>query len=76
MEADEYLPFDPKDVGVLEMVHYPTLKAILDACGDNEELLKQTVIDNLNNLVPKRILTDDVVGSVSYLHWPALRRRA
>ena len=67
VEADEYLPFDPKDVGVLEMVHYPTLKAILDACGDNEELLKQTVIDNLNNLVPKRILTDDVVGSVSYL---------
>ncbi len=67
VEADGYLPFNPKDVGVLEMVHYPTLKAILDACGDNEELLRQTVIDNINNLVPKRILTDDVVASVSYL---------
>ena len=67
VDADGYLPFDPKDVGVLEMVHYPTLKAILDACGDNEEMLKQTVIDNLNNLVPKRILTDDIVASVSYL---------
>ncbi|HPJ01594.1 MAG TPA: DNA-directed RNA polymerase subunit beta [Candidatus Limiplasma sp.] len=67
VEANEYLPFDPKSVGVLEMVHYPTLKQILDACGDNEELLKQTIIDNLNNLVPKRILTDDVVAAVSYL---------
>jgi len=67
VEADGYLPFNPRDVGVLEMVHYPTLKAILDACGDNEELLRQTVTDNINNLVPKRILTDDVVASVSYL---------
>ncbi len=67
VEANGYLPFNPKDVGVLEMVHYPTLKAILEACGDNQELLRQTVIDNLNNLVPKRILTDDVVASVSYL---------
>ena len=67
VDADEYLPFDPKEIGVLEMVHYPTLKAILDACGENEELLRQTVIDNIHNLVPKRILTDDVVASVSYL---------
>ena len=67
VEADEYLPFNPKEIGVLEMVHYPTLKAILDACGENEELLRQTVIDNIHNLVPKRILTDDVVASVSYL---------
>ncbi|MBN1777202.1 MAG: DNA-directed RNA polymerase subunit beta [Clostridiales bacterium] len=67
VEADAYLPFNPREVGVLEMVHYPTLKAILEACGDNEELLRQTVIDNINNLVPKRILTDDVVASVSYL---------
>ncbi|MFH1879601.1 MAG: DNA-directed RNA polymerase subunit beta [Bacillota bacterium] len=67
VDAGGYLPFNPRDVGVLEMVHYPTLKAILEACGDNEELLRQTVVDNLNNLVPKRILTDDVVASVSYL---------
>jgi DNA-directed RNA polymerase subunit beta len=67
VDATGYLPFDPKSVGVLEMVHYPTLKQILEACGDNEELLKQTMADNLHNLVPKRILTDDVVASVSYL---------
>ncbi len=67
VDASGYLPFSPKDVGVLEMVHYPTLKQILEACGENAELLRQTVIDNIHNLVPKRILTDDVVASVSYL---------
>ncbi len=67
VDASGYLPFDPKSIGVLEMVHYPTLKQILDACGENEELLRQTISDNLYNLVPKRILTDDIVASVSYL---------
>ncbi len=67
VEANEYLPFDPKDVGVLEMVHYPTLMQILEASGDSEELLKQNITENLNSLVPKRILTDDIVASVSYL---------
>ena len=67
VDATDYLPFDPKEVGVLEMVHYPTLKAILEASGDNVDVLRQTVIDNIHNLVPKRILTDDVVASVSYL---------
>ncbi len=66
VDAAGYLPFDPKQVGVLEMVHYPTLKAILAAC-ENEGQLKQAVLDNVHNLVPKHILTDDVVASVSYL---------
>jgi len=37
------LPFDPKEVGILEMVHLPTLKAIIDGLGEDveEEQLKQ-----------------------------------
>ena len=67
VDAKNYLPFDPKDCGVLEMVHYPTLKAILDACGNDEAQLKQAICDNAHNLAPKHILTDDIVASVSYL---------
>lgn len=33
VDAAEYLPFDPKEVGILEMVHLPTLKAIIDGLG-------------------------------------------
>ena len=67
VDAKQYLPFNPKDCGVLEMVHYPTLKAILDACGTDAAALKQAVCDNAHNLAPKHILNDDIVASISYL---------
>ena len=69
VDAAEYLPFDPKEVGILEMVHLPTLKAIIDGLGENveEEQLKQVIADNVQHLVPKHITDDDMVASISYL---------
>ena len=69
MDAAEYLPFDPKEVGILEMVHLPTLKAIIDGLGEDveEEQLKQVIADNVQHLVPKHITDDDMVASISYL---------
>ncbi|NLV57546.1 MAG: DNA-directed RNA polymerase subunit beta [Clostridiales bacterium] len=66
VDAAGFLPFNPREAGILEMVHYPTLKAIMDAC-ENEAQLKQAISVNVHSLVPKHILTDDVVASVSYL---------
>ena len=67
VDAKGFLPFDPKACGILEMVHYPTLKAIMEACGSNEDALRQAVCDNVHSLAPKHILTDDIVASISYL---------
>ena len=69
VDAAEYLPFDPKEVGILEMVHLPTLKAIIDGLGEDveEEQLKQVIADNVQHLVPKHITDDDMVASISYL---------
>jgi DNA-directed RNA polymerase subunit beta len=67
VDAKQFLPFDPRECGVLEMAHYPTLKAILEACGNDEAALRQAVCDNVHSLAPKHILTDDIVASVSYL---------
>ena len=69
VDAAEYLPFDPKEVGILEMVHLPTLKAIIDGLGSDveEEQLKQVIADNVQHLVPKHITDDDMVASISYL---------
>ncbi len=65
VDAREYLPFDPKEVGILEMVHLPTLKTIIDSV--EPEQLKDAVRENVSSLVPKHILADDIVASVSYL---------
>ena len=65
VDASCYLPFNPKEAGILEMVHLPTLRQILDSV--DEENLKTAIRQNVSSLVPKHILTDDVVASVSYL---------
>ncbi len=64
-DAAAFLPFDPKECGILEMVHLPTLKQIIESVP--EEDLKRAVTENASLLVPKHILIDDVVASVSYL---------
>lgn len=64
-DAGEYLPFDPKDAGILEMVHLPTLKSIMDSV--EPEQLMDAVRENASQLVPKHILPDDIIASVSYL---------
>ena len=67
VDAAQYLPFDPKEAGVQENVLYPVLMEILDACGDDEKLLRETVRARAHDLVPKHIITEDIVASISYL---------
>ena len=65
VNAAEYLPFDPKEVGINEMVHLPTLVEILNSTEESE--LKRTLRENVSRLVPKHIIIDDIVASISYL---------
>ncbi|AHM55482.1 DNA-directed RNA polymerase subunit beta [Peptoclostridium acidaminophilum DSM 3953] len=46
-------------------VHYPTLKEILDECSSNEEIA-EAFKRNKRRLVPKHIILDDIIASVSY----------
>ena len=67
VDAAQYLPFDPKEAGVQENVLYPVLLEILGACGEDEKLLRETVHARAHDLVPKHIITEDIVASISYL---------
>ncbi|MDR2505724.1 MAG: DNA-directed RNA polymerase subunit beta [Oscillospiraceae bacterium] len=64
------LPFDPNELGITEKIHLPTLNGLLAsnpyAHGD-VEAYKQLVRDNIHYIIPKHILVDDIVASVSYL---------
>ena len=66
VDASAWLPFDPAIVGINEKVHLPTLREILSQVED-EVLLQQACRENLVHLIPKHILIDDIVSSVSYL---------
>ena len=62
-----FLPFDPKEVGVHEQVLYPLLKQIIDEANGDEQALREAVKVNAHDLVPKHIITEDIVASISYL---------
>ena len=66
VDASKYLPFDPKEAGVQEQVLYPVLKEIMESCSTEDEL-KEMVHARVHDLVPKHIITEDIVASVSYL---------
>jgi len=66
VDASKHLNFDPTEVGINEPVYYPALKKILDQNLD-EKALKQALKENLNDLIPKYLIIDDVIASVNYL---------
>jgi len=66
VDATSHLPFPPAEVGINEKVHYPVLKEILDL-NLKEDELKQALRENLHRLIPKHILPDDIIASISYI---------
>ena len=54
-----------EELGVYESVYYPVLEAILNEYDDPEEL-KEAIISNINELIPKHITKDDIIASINY----------
>ncbi|WP_244834346.1 DNA-directed RNA polymerase subunit beta [Clostridium sp. BJN0001] len=65
VDIKKQLSFDVSDLGIKEMVHYPTLKNILDNFSD-EESIRAEIKKNVSKLVPKHILKDDIFATISY----------
>ena len=56
--------------GINEMVHLPTLKQLLELAQQenmDEQAKTRLLADNVSELMPKHILIDDIVASISYL---------
>ncbi len=66
VEADGYLPFDPAEAGIKEMVYYPALQEIL-AQDLNEEDLKAEIKKHIRDLIPIHIIKEEIIASISYL---------
>ena len=54
-----------KDVEVKELVNYEVLKNILDNTDPKD--LAKVITERMNELVPKHVTTEDILGSVSYI---------
>lgn len=61
-----YIDEDPRKLGIKEKVYYPTLRELMDICGDDMEALKAAIKENKDRLVYKHITVDDIIATVSY----------
>lgn len=59
------MDFDISDLNIRELVHYPTLREILDNYSD-EETIKEEIKKNMTRLIPKHIIKDDIFATISY----------
>ncbi|MEG2881634.1 MAG: DNA-directed RNA polymerase subunit beta, partial [Christensenella sp.] len=66
VDAAKHLDFKPTEAGINEKVYYPALKEILDECGKDKKKLVETLKESLPILIPKHIIIDDMLASVSY----------
>ena len=65
VDIKAHIDFDIDDLNIKEKVHYPTLKEILDEYSDEEEI-KESIKIRRKELIPKHILLDDIIASISY----------
>ncbi len=61
-----YVDFDPKEIGIAELVYYPVLKNILEEAGGDQEVLKDLIHRNIGELIPKHITKEDIIASINY----------
>ncbi len=65
-DAALYSEFDGNALKVRERVHVPTLVALLEKVKQDGSPLNEALKAAMNDLVPKHILVDDILASVSY----------
>ncbi len=66
VRLENYVDFDPAEVGVKEKVRLIILQQLMDQYSGEE--LKDAICDNLDLLIPKHVILDDIFASVNYLN--------
>lgn len=65
VDINKYLPFDLSDMNIRELVCITVLEEILSKY-DSEADIREEIKNRMNDLIPKHIVIDDIVASVSY----------
>ena len=66
VKLDRFVDFDPAELDIKERVRFIVLKKLLDEYSGQE--LKDAIATNLDNLIPKHIIADDIFASVNFLN--------
>ncbi len=67
VDIKDFLDIDIEKLKIKEMVRYSVLKVLMEQYQDKKEL-EEAIRDNLDRLIPKCILKDDVFSAINYLN--------
>ncbi len=62
-----FVDFDCEELGINEKVYYPALRRLMDQANGDEQLLKALIAANVERLIVKHLLPDDVIATVNYI---------
>ena len=65
-DPELYKQYDPQEAHFSERVHIPTLIEVLDKVKADGAPLNRTLREAARDLMPKHVLVDDIIASVSY----------
>ncbi|MBE6836165.1 MAG: DNA-directed RNA polymerase subunit beta [Ruminococcaceae bacterium] len=71
VDIGEYVPFtedELEEIGVNEKVRFSVLAEILEKCGDDKKALYEELKVRCDDLIPKHIIVDDILASISYMN--------
>ena len=66
VKLGSYVDFDPAELGITEKVRGNVLKQLMEQYEG--EALKEAILENIDILIPKHIVVDDMFASVNYLN--------
>ena len=61
-----FVDFDPAAFGIKEKVRFSVLKEMLETVPADG--WKEAIAERIDDLIPKHIITDDVMASINYLN--------
>ena len=68
VEISDFIPdLDKKEAGINEKVRYKVLRELMDQTEDPAEL-KKLIKANVNRLIPKHIIKDDILATINYMN--------
>ena len=63
----DYVDFDCEPLGINEKVRFVVLREILEQADGDEDQLKELIVENVTELIPRHIIKDDMFATVNYL---------
>ena len=67
VDIKDFVDFDCSEYGINEKVRFVVLKEILEQ-NESEEALREAIKANVDSLIPKHIIKDDIFASINYIN--------